>query len=158
MKLILPLAVILLPSILLAQVSVPNTSVQQIQQIQQMQQLQQNRVRPIGQGQGLETDSTLRENYQMTLTLTDKDNQPIELAIIIASPRFTAVLGEQNVTFTGLLTVEETWMTLDYNLAWQTILEGKNGPQYTSSNIQTSVRLKLGEEVQLVRIGPGPPS
>ena len=134
MKLLL-LATILLPSILIAQIPQPMP------------------MRPVVQrGTPVPTDA-LPENYQVTLTITDKDGQPVEVSVVVASTRFTALLGEQHLTFEGTVLVEDSGIVIAYALGWETLSPVAEGIQSRSSSMQGSVRLQLGEEVQIIRAG-----
>ncbi|MGB8168367.1 MAG: hypothetical protein WCF18_12790 [Chthoniobacteraceae bacterium] len=115
-------------------------------------------VRPQLPGAGRAPADTLADNYQLTLTLTDKDGPPLEVAVVVASSQFTASLdslGIHNLAFTGTVTVEESGsIVIAYGLGWQTPSTTDNGNiQFHQSNTQGSVRLKLGEEVQIIRAG-----
>jgi hypothetical protein len=98
---------------------------------------------------------TLPDNYQVTLNLADKDGTSLEISVVIASSQFNATLGEQNLNFSGTVTVEESGsIVIAYGLGWQTpVPSGSGSTQYQSSSTQGSVRLKLGEEVQIIRAG-----
>jgi hypothetical protein len=94
----------------------------------------------------------LADNYQVTLTLTDKNDPPLEVSVVVASSQFTAVHGEQHLNFNGSVTVEESGaIVVAYSLGWQTPVPAGNGN--IQSSTQGSVRLKLGEEVQIIRAG-----
>jgi len=97
----------------------------------------------------------LPDNYQVTLTLIDKNDPPLEVSVVVASSQFTAMLGEQHLDFNGSVTVEESGaIVIAYRLGWQTPVPANNGNiQFQSSTTQGSVRLKLGEEVQIIRAG-----
>ena len=98
---------------------------------------------------------TLADNYQVTLTITDKEAPPIEIAVVVASTRFTASLAEQSLSFSGTLTVQESGVFVTYVLGWDTAVPaGKDTVQLRSSSAQGSVRLKLSEEIQIIRAGP----
>jgi hypothetical protein len=133
------LAVILLPSVLIAQ-STPR-----------IQSLPMRQIQP---GQPLPSTDTLPDNYQITLTITDKDGQPIEISLVAASTRFNASFAEQGLSLEGLLTIEESGSTIvQYSLGWTTPTAAANGiAQVGSSNMTGSVRLKLGEEIQIIRV------
>jgi len=101
-----------------------------------------------------QTGETLPDNYQVTLTITDKEGQPLEVSVVVASSGFTASLGEQNLNFNGSVTVEEAGIIIIYSLGWQTpVTTGNGNLQFNSSTMQGSVRLKLGEEVPIIRAG-----
>jgi hypothetical protein len=98
---------------------------------------------------------SLPDNYQLTLVMTDKDGQPLELSVVVASSQFNATIGEQGLNFSGSVTVEETGtIRVAYALGWQTtVASGNNSVQYQTSSAQGSVRLKPEEEVQILRAG-----
>ena len=132
------LAIILLPSIVLAHSPPPEAPGGDIHQ----------RFGPQS------TTKSLPDNYQVTLTITDNDVQPLELSVVVASPQFTASLGEYNLNFTGSVTVEENGIIITYGLGWHTPEPTVNGSTpFKRSTMQGSVRLKLGEEVQIIRAG-----
>ena len=97
----------------------------------------------------------LPDNYEVTLTITDKNDPPLEVSVVVASPQFLANLAEHHLDFTGTVTVEESGaMVIAYSLGWQTPGPAFNGVvQYQPSTAHGSVRLKLGEEVQIIRAG-----
>ena len=108
------------------------------------------------QPRGLQVPAdALPDNYQVTLIITDKDGQPVEVSVVVASTQFVASLGEQNLNFSGTLSIEEAGgIVVAYQLGWQTpVPAGNNSIQYQTSSTQGSVRLKLGEEVQIIRAG-----
>jgi hypothetical protein len=98
----------------------------------------------------------LPDNYQLTLTITGKDTEPVEVSVTVASPTFLTAVAEQDLTFGGTVAVEESGaIFVTYSLGWQVAIVQPKNPlqQYKSSNVQGSVRLKLGEEVQIIRAG-----
>lgn len=98
----------------------------------------------------------LPDNYQVTLNITDKEGPPLEISVVVASSQFSASLGEQSLGFSGQMKVEEAGgIVMAYTLNWQTPVGGgdKGAVQFIPSNVQGSVRLKLGEEVQIIRAG-----
>lgn len=107
------------------------------------------------QGSGAQQSSDLLpDNYQITLNITDKDGTPLELSVVVASTQFTAMFGEQSLGFSGHVNVEESGsIMVTYSLDWQTPVGGAGTTQFVSSRMQGSVRLKLGEEVQIIRAG-----
>jgi hypothetical protein len=130
------LAAVLLPSILIAQIPQPMPMRQMVQR-----------------GIPAPTDA-LPDNYQVTLTITDKDGQPIEVSVVVASTRFNASLGDQHLTFEGAVAVEDSGIVIAYALGWETLSPPAEGNiQSRNSSMQGSVRLKLGEEVQIIRAG-----
>lgn len=131
------LASILLPSILIAQSPQPIA------------------IRPQPPRLSQTPADALPDNYQVLLTLTDKDKQPVEVSVVVASTQFNASLGEQNLTFSGFVTIEDSGsMLIAYALGWQTQAPtDNNNVRYQSSEAQGSVRLKPGEEVQIIRAG-----
>ena len=98
-------------------------------------------------------EEALKENYQLCLTITDKEKEPVEISIVVASSPFSATYGEENITFSGNVAAIEAEILISYAIRWEPA--GKtlpNGPS-SASNAQGSVRLKLGEDVQIVRTG-----
>src|SRR6187551_2402050 len=113
MKYLILVAAILFPSLVLGQAKIPRV------------------IRSIQQPQGQAQEETLPENYQLNLAVADKDAQPLELSVAVASTRFNAALSEQGVTFSGTITVEESGsFMIAYVLGWQTTVaaEGNNSP------------------------------
>lgn len=131
------LSALLLPALLMAQAPMPGLA----------------RTLPVGGYRG--PGETLQDNYQVTLNITDKEGQPLEVSVVIASSQFSATLGEQNLNFSGTVTVEDSGgIVIAYGLGWQTNAPTGGGPmQYLQSTTQGSVRLKLGEEVQIIKAG-----
>jgi hypothetical protein len=107
------------------------------------------------QGSGAQQSSELLpDNYQITLNITDKDGTPLELSVVVASTQFTAMFGEQSLVFGGHVKVEESGsIMVTYSLDWQTPVGGAGANQFVPFSMQGSVRLKLGEEVQIIRAG-----
>ncbi len=107
------------------------------------------------QGSGAQQSSEmLPDNYQVTLNITDKDGAPLEISVVVASSQFTTMLGEQNLSFGGNVKVEEAGgIVIAYDLDWQTPVGVAGSTQYLPSRMHGSVRLKLGEEVQIIRAG-----
>lgn len=140
MKLFL-LAVILFPAVLVAQTAQP---------------LPRFPVGAIQPGQPPVPSDTLPDNYRVTLIITDKDGQPAEVSVVIASTRFHTLLGEQGLDFDGVLTVEESGSVhIQYALGWATSFQNANGTTDSRQSTTTgSVRMKLGEEIQILRAGP----
>ncbi len=96
----------------------------------------------------------LPDNYQVALTITDKDAQPVEVSVVVASTQFTAALGELGLTFSGSVEIEDSGaIMVNYALGWETPINTGNNIQYKTSSTQGSVRLKLGEEVNIIRAG-----
>ena len=127
------LAAILFPPLLLAQ-SQPPIPIRTLQRVSQTP-----------------TDA-LPNNYQVALTITDKDGQPVELSVVVASTQFTTSLGEQGLTFSGTIVVEDSGsIIISYALGWESPITVGTNTQYKTSATQGSVRLKLGEEVQIIR-------
>ena len=137
------LAVLILPSILVAQSSPPVAAPQ----------FPPNQRRLI---RSQAPSDALPDNYQIMLTVTDKDGQPLEISVVVASTQFSATLGEQNLSFSGSFAVEESGsIVVAYVLGWQTAITSNGGnTQYYPSSAQGSVRLTLGEEIQIIRAGP----
>ena len=99
----------------------------------------------------------LPDNYQVALTMTDKDGQPLEVSVVVASTQFTASLSDPSLTFSGSVTVEDSGsIIIAYSLGWETPIPVGDGKsvQFRPSSTRGSVRLKLGEEIQIIRAGP----
>jgi hypothetical protein len=101
--------------------------------------------------------SPLPDNYQVTLTCTQKNGELAEVAIVIAGTHFSATLMEPKLLLDGRVTIEDSGeITLNYTLGWDT-----REPSQTMRGSYTidpcmiagSVRLKLGQEVQVFRAG-----
>ena len=136
MKYLILVAAVLFPSLLFGQTKIPRV------------------INPGFQTAGQQEES-LTENYQLNLAVADKDAQPLELSVAVASTRFNAALSEQGLTFSGTITVEESGsFMIAYVLSWQTTVAAEgNNSQIKSTSTQGSVRLKLGDEVTLIRAG-----
>jgi len=137
------LAVLLLPAVLIAQVPLPGAP----------QRL------PVAPGH-LAPRAAFPDNYELTLKLTDKDGAPLEVSVVIAASQFSASLSEQNLSFSGNVDLEDSASIMIYYLLdWQTpaatINDNGNGPPKAPpiSRASGSVRLKPGEEVQIIRAG-----
>jgi hypothetical protein len=112
---------------------------------------------PVGQPTPGET---FPDNYQLTLSLTDKDGPPLEVSVVVVSTQFSAMLAEQNLSFSGTVELEESGgILIAYSLGWQAPAPVDKGPgnfpaqSAPSSSTRGSVRLKAGEEMQIIRAG-----
>ena len=136
MKYLILAAAVLFPSLLFGQAAIPRV------------------IRSIQQSQGQVQEDTLPENYQLNLAVADKDGQPLELSVAVASTRFNAALSEQGLSFSGTISVEESGsFIIAYVLSWQTLAAEGDKSQTKMTSTQGSVRLKLGDEVTIIRAG-----
>jgi hypothetical protein len=101
------------------------------------------------------TGEVLADNYELRLTITDKDVEPLEVTLVVASPQFKAVVTDKNLNFSGTLAVEESGeLMIGYAIGWETPFSGAGGNvQFRTSSMTGSVRLKAGDEVQILRAG-----
>jgi hypothetical protein len=114
--------------------------------------LPQRRVLLPGYQQG--TGEPLPDNYQVILTMTDKDGQPQELSLVSETTNFSATLGEQDLTFNGTLAVDENGLIhVRYTLGWETALVNNGSTNYKSTSITGSARLKSGQEMIVFHTG-----
>jgi hypothetical protein len=104
----------------------------------------------VAQGSG----EALPDNYQLTLTLSDKDN-PREVSVVVASRQFaTQISDPPALVFSGTLTLEDGGaLVVAYVLNWETVILNGTSTQFKPSSTQGSVRLKPGEEIQILRAG-----
>jgi hypothetical protein len=95
------------------------------------------------------------DNYLLVLTITDKDITPTEVELVVASPSFQATVGEHSLSFSGNIAMAaDDRVIVAYQLGWQVpVSTGKGSTQFVASSTQGSVRLKLGEDVQVIRAG-----
>ena len=112
MKHILLIAV-LLPSLLIAQLPTPP-------------QQQPLRGRTFSPGSPLPAGNTapagFPDNYELALTLTEKEAQPLEVSVVLAATQFNVSLGEHNLAFSGNVNIDDSGSVLiGYTLSWQTI-------------------------------------
>lgn len=95
----------------------------------------------------------LPDNYQVALTSTDKDGELPEISVVVASTHFNVTLQEPQRTLDGRVKIEDSGeITLEYTLGWETrapIPTNPGGFKIIPSSIKSSVRLKLGQEVQI---------
>ncbi len=96
------------------------------------------------------------ENYVVTLTLTDKEQKTSELSLVVASADFKTDFPDtqSNInSFVGTLTPEEgDTVSIRYTLGGQLAVSVSPGNvQYRTIATQTTVRLKLGEPVQILK-------
>lgn len=100
-------------------------------------------------------------NYVLTLTATDKDQPAKELAVVVAAASFNVSSAQPATTFSGKLFPQEGGL---YEVSYQlgsdvAVPTGKsaNGGfeniQYRSVSTVSSVLLRLGEPVQIIRDG-----
>ena len=148
------LAAILLPSVLLAQTPPGQPQDQESRDAVMAKALKTRNAILAAQQPSRPADGTLSDNYQVTLTVTEKDAQPIEVSLVVASPAFGTVLNNpgQTLTFNGTVTVEDSGILLAYQLGCTNSTSPEN-QQVRASQSSGSVRLKLGEEVQILRAG-----
>jgi hypothetical protein len=95
------------------------------------------------------------DNYALVLTITDKNAAPAEIELVVASPYFQAALGESNLSFSGSISIADAESAIvTFQLGWQApVSAGKDSTQLVASNMQGSVRLKMGDDVQVMRAG-----
>lgn len=89
--------------------------------------------------------------------MNNEGEQPLEVSVVVASTRFEASLGNPALNFSGTVTVEESGkIVIAYGLGWETPILDANGKavQFRASSTQGSVRLGVGEEIQIIRAGP----
>jgi hypothetical protein len=104
-----------------------------------------------------ETAPSLAENYVVTLTVTEKGQPASELSLVVSSADFKTDFADSkfNVsTFVGTLTPEEgDAVSIRYVLGTQLTVpvEGSTSVQYKNLSVQASVRLKLGDPVQIYK-------
>ncbi len=100
---------------------------------------------------------SLSDNYQINLRLTNKDEAPVDVSVVAASNQFSVSFGEQNLSFSGYLSVDEDGtLFVSYSLGWEAQIAGgnnNNAVRYQSSSAGGSVRLKPGEEIQILQVG-----
>ena len=137
------LAALLLPAVIIAQVPIPSAA----QRLPLIPGHQSPR-------------AAFPDNYELSLKLTDKDGAPLEVSVVVAASQFSASLSEQNLSFSGNVDLEDSASIMIYYLLdWQTpaaaIKDNGNGPPKAPpiSRASGSVRLKPGEEVQIIRAG-----
>ena len=99
--------------------------------------------------------NTFQENYALVLTISENKATVTEIELIVASPSFQATVGENRLSFSGSISIADAdSAVVTFQLGWQTPLaSGKDSTQLVPSNMQGSVRLKMGDEVQLMRAG-----
>lgn len=112
-----------------------------------------------------ESDEPLPENYILSLTVTDKGRQVNELSIVVATAQFTAAAIDPAETISGTLTVQEDGTVLiRYSLSAQIAVSSQNGQivtpenpatsvQYRNHSVRSSVRLRAGEPVVILKDG-----
>lgn len=147
------IAVLLAPSLLLSQETPPTAPVP-ARPVAQPQPVRQRVLSQPGMPMA-QTGEVLTDNYELRLTITDKDAEPLEVTLIVASSQFKAVVTEKNLNFSGTLTVEESGgLLIGYAIGWETPYPAGGGNvQFRTSSMTGSVRLKSGEEVQILRAG-----
>jgi hypothetical protein len=112
---------------------------------------------------------TLPENYVLKLVVHDKEQQITELSVVVASSQVRADALDPVMTISGTLVVLEDGVLLfRYALGTEVAVptqitaasSSSDRPvvtnqsiQYKSSSVQASVRLRLGEPVQILKSG-----
>jgi len=72
----------------------------------------------------------------------------------VATSHFQMALGEPSLMFAGDFSVEKDGrVVVLYTLGWETRVGVGNNVGMRSSSTKGSVRVKLGEEVQIIRAG-----
>lgn len=99
--------------------------------------------------------NVFQDNYALVLTITDNKAVPTEIELLVASPSFQATIGEHYLSFAGTISiVDAESAVIAFQLGWQTPVQiGKDSTQLVPSNMQGSVRLKMGDEIQVMRAG-----
>src|SRR5690349_6511395 len=89
----------------------------------------------------------LPENYELSLSIADKDAKPTEVSVVVASSKFNVSPGQPSLRFSGDLKIEDSGiMVVAYQLEWEIPVDmGGRGLQFKPASVHGSVRLKLGE-------------
>jgi len=100
----------------------------------------------------------ISENYVVSLTMTNKEKKTTEMSLVVASAEFSTSFpdSQSNVTsFHGTLTPEDGGtISIKYILTGEIAVSVSPGSvQYKSIATQTTVRLKLGDPVQILKSG-----
>lgn len=130
------------------------------------------RVQPIQPGRPFapqnfpEVSQPLPENYVLTLSFNNKDQQANELVLVVASADFAADMVDPTVSFSGTLALEESGsVLLRYTLGTEVPVPGQTFPtptpggppsafqQIRTSSAKASVRLKIGEPLVILKSG-----
>ncbi len=109
------------------------------------------RIRALAPGVPQGPSEGLSDNYQLVLTMTDKDGQPQELALVTANTTFSAALGEQGFSFGGTIVAEDDGsVQVNYTLGWSTESVNNGSSNYKTTSIMSSARLKSGQEMVIL--------
>lgn len=109
------------------------------------------RVRSLNPGNSQGPSETLPDNYQLILTMTDKDGQPQELSLVSANTGFAATLGDEGFSFYGTIVADEDGtVRVNYTLTWSTGFVNNGSTNYKTTTIQSSAHLKTGQELVIL--------
>ena len=116
-----------------------------------------------------ETSDALPENYVLKLIVSDKDQQITELSVVVATAMFRADTFDPTMTLAGTLAPEDNGSILvRYTLGTEIAVPTQtlttpsaagqavttaSSIQYKSGSVQASVRLHVGEPIQILKSG-----
>ena len=104
---------------------------------------------------GQDPNHNLAENYVIMLTMIEKDKPPVELSIMTSVPDFHVEMGEPAIVFSGVLTpIDKDEIEVRYNLSLAIEFSSNNAVQYRNQAAGAGARLRLGETLQVLKVGP----
>ncbi len=110
--------------------------------------------RPIRSVNSDDAGEALDGNYVLTLTLKEKETAVWELGVVVASRTFNNSAAQPNTNFTGRVLPQENGSFLvDYQLGRNVAVPNGNSIDYRSAATKSSVLLRLGEPVQIIKDG-----
>ena len=116
------------------------------------QQAQQRPMRIVQNQNGTSSSGeSLGANYQISLSVTAKGAEPLEISLVTESSLFSASGGDPDLNFQGSLVAQESGkMVVTYNVSWQTKVDQANGNfTWKASLARGSVSIASGESIQI---------
>lgn len=96
----------------------------------------------------------LADNYLITLAISDKDKQVTEISLVSATTNFSMTTGAPRITFSGVIAPDDQGGALvRYGLGINILVYEGNNVRDQDSTVQASVRVRLGEPVQILKSG-----
>ena len=104
--------------------------------------------------ESVQAEKVLPENLQLKLVVTEKEQQIAELSCVTAVTQFEVSSGDPMITLAGTITPEEGGSILIHCALGSSIKVSEgNNTSYVGASYKSSVRLKLGEPVQIAKLG-----
>jgi len=105
--------------------------------------------------QGDTANEALPENYLLTLVVSDKDKVTTELSLVVATADFIVTAGDPRISFSGRIAPDDQGnnILIRYSLGTSVAVQNGNSTEYRDSTAQASVKVRLGEPIQILKSG-----